>query len=246
MIDGIGLSRLQNSLTRSAQVRLEGLLRLTIGQKQLASRRKNQWARRELGDLVNFKSGGTPNKATDEFWNGDIPWVSAKDLKIFDIAISQDKLTKEGAAEVNIVPKDTILLLVRGMGLFKDLPLGVSTRPLAFNQDIKALIPKAEVGARFIAYVLRANRKLIMDRVDRSGHGTGRLATDFLEAMPVAFPEVVEQNKIVRLLDVAEIQLRNLSRRADLLRVQKRALLQATLEETELTKEDGSLLIKTN
>jgi restriction endonuclease S subunit len=36
------------------------------------------WQRDELGELVSFASGGTPSKEKREYWNGDIPWVTAK------------------------------------------------------------------------------------------------------------------------------------------------------------------------
>lgn len=31
-----------------------------------------------LGDLVHFESGGTPSKKFQTYWNGNIPWISAK------------------------------------------------------------------------------------------------------------------------------------------------------------------------
>jgi type I restriction enzyme S subunit len=149
---------------------------------------------------VDFRSGGTPNRATDAFWNGEIPWISAKDLKQFDIVDSVDHLTAAGAKHANLVAAETILILVRGMGLFKNFPVGIAARKMAFNQDIKALIPKAELNSRFLAYALVAMRSAVMGRVDRSGHGTGRLATDYLEALPILFPPLLEQQRIVQLL----------------------------------------------
>jgi type I restriction enzyme, S subunit len=159
------------------------------------------WERHELGDVVTFKSGGTPNRATVEFWGGDIPWVSAKDLKAFDLRDSIERLTSLGAAQVNTVPPDTVLILVRGMGLFKDFPIGITSRVMAFNQDVKALIPRSEINSRFLAYALMAMRSAIMGRVDKSGHGTGRLSTDYLAALPITFPPLPEQRRIVAVLD---------------------------------------------
>jgi type I restriction enzyme S subunit len=58
------------------------------------------WERLELGEVVTLKSGGTPNRATDAFWGGEMPWISAKDLKSFDLINSIEHLTPKGAAEL--------------------------------------------------------------------------------------------------------------------------------------------------
>ena len=39
---------------------------------------KSEWEYRRLGELVSFSSGGTPSKKRIDYWNGDIPWISAK------------------------------------------------------------------------------------------------------------------------------------------------------------------------
>lgn len=159
------------------------------------------WQRLELGDLVALKSGGTPNRATPEFWGGEMPWISAKDLKSFDLVDSIERLTPSGTAKLNTVPAGTILILVRGMGLFKDFPIGITSRLMTFNQDVKALIPKSTVNARFLAYALLTRRGAVMGRIDTAGHGTGRLSTEYLVALPIAIPPLSEQRRIVAVLD---------------------------------------------
>jgi type I restriction enzyme, S subunit len=46
-----------------------------------------RWAR--LHTLGRFKGGGTPSKTQEEFWSGDIPWVSPKDMKVDYLADAQ-------------------------------------------------------------------------------------------------------------------------------------------------------------
>jgi type I restriction enzyme S subunit len=162
------------------------------------------WVYRELGDLVRIESGGTPARSSESYWGGTMPWITAKDLKVFDLKDSQDRLTDAGAEHASVAPENTVLMLVRGMGLFKDIPIGVTSRPMAFNQDIKALYPKEEVSARFLGYALRAQRHYLMGNVDHAGHGTGRLSTSVVEALPMPIPKPNEQRRIVRVLDVVD------------------------------------------
>ena len=155
------------------------------------------WKRIELSELVVFKSGGTPSKQIGKYWGGEIPWLTAKDLKSFKLSDSVIKLTKEGMiAAQKIVPANTILMLVRGMTLLKDLPIGVTTRDVTFNQDIKALVPKNGVDAYFLAYALVDNKERIRQNVTLAGHGTGRLEMDFLERVPLLIPPLSIQQKI--------------------------------------------------
>ena len=68
-----------------------------------------------LGAMATFKSGGTPSKSRDEYWGGDLPWVSAKDLKSPIITDSINHLSIKGSAAASIAPENSLLILVRGM-----------------------------------------------------------------------------------------------------------------------------------
>lgn len=153
-----------------------------------------------LGDLVAFVSGGTPSKQIDAYWGGDTPWVSAKDLKSLRISSSIDTLSNEGRAVASIVPSGTLLVLVRGMSLFKRIPLGITTRELAINQDLKGLIVKGNVSAAFLAYSLLAREDALLQMVEAAGHGTGRLDTDALKDFMVRVPPREVQDGIVDVL----------------------------------------------
>ena len=39
------------------------------------------WPRTRIEHICRFAGGGTPDKGNAAFWNGDIPWVSPKDMK---------------------------------------------------------------------------------------------------------------------------------------------------------------------
>lgn len=166
------------------------------------------WEYRELGDLVRIVSGGTPARSNAEYWGGDMPWITAKDLKEFDLRDSQERLTESGAKQATVAPENTVLVLVRGMGLFKDIPIGITSRPMAFNQDVKALYPNEEIVPRYLGYALQALRHYLMGNVDQAGHGTGRLSTTVLEELPLPIPKKLEeQRRVVCVLDAMDRQI---------------------------------------
>ncbi len=67
------------------------------------------WDTYELGDLAEFKSGGTPSKQNAGYWGGGFPWVSAKDLKTHYITKAELGLTASGELQANIAPIESIL-----------------------------------------------------------------------------------------------------------------------------------------
>lgn len=118
-------------------------------------------------------------------------------------------------------------MLVRGMGLFKDFPLGLATRPVCFNQDIKALVVKEGIHAPFIFHQLSARRTEIMRMVDAAGHGTGRLDTDRLKSAEIWLPPFQAQREIAAFLDTVAERIALAERRRDGLVDYKRGLMQA-------------------
>jgi type I restriction enzyme S subunit len=159
------------------------------------------WKSRTLDDCATFGSGGTPSNSRADFWTGSIPWVSAKDLKVFRLHDAEDHVTSEAVdAGSRLAPAGSIFQLVRGMTLHNDVPICVAMRDMAFNQDIKALMPKAGVDGVFLTYWLLAQKPALLSSVDSAGHGTGRLNTDTLKAMSVQLPPLAEQKAIAAVL----------------------------------------------
>ncbi len=159
------------------------------------------WADATLGDVADFISGGTPSKERSEYWGGSIPWVSAKDMKRFHLDDTEDHVTEAGVVNgTKIVPAGTVLLLARGMTLLNDVPICVANRPMTFNQDVKALRRKAAVRSDFLPYLLLGNKERLLSLVDLAGHGTGRLNSDELKALPISLPPEREQRAIARIL----------------------------------------------
>ncbi len=153
-----------------------------------------------LGDIVDIKSGGTPRKSNQLFWGGNNPWISAKDLKQPVLMHSIDTLTDEGFSGAKIAPKYSVLILVRGMTLFKKVPVGLAGRDVAFNQDLKSLIPSNDIAPEYLLYYLLSKEGSLMKLVDSAGHGTGRLNTDLLKGFPILLPPLPEQKAIAEVL----------------------------------------------
>ncbi|MAM00081.1 MAG: hypothetical protein CL583_16700 [Alteromonadaceae bacterium] len=187
------------------------------------------WEASTLGECVSIRSGGTPSKQKPEFWGGDVPWVSAKDLKTHLISDAQDHLTTIGAEHAKMAKPDSVLILVRGMTLLKDVPIGFVTKPVAFNQDLKALVANKNINPKFLSYLLVAKKLQMMGLVNTANHGTGRLDTDLLKGLPVDVPPLTEQRKIADILSTWDAAIEKTEALLATAKAQKRALMQSLL-----------------
>ncbi|MGR9144833.1 restriction endonuclease subunit S [Rhizobium leguminosarum] len=162
------------------------------------------WSVRPLKYLVALRSGGTPSKAREDFWDGSVPWASAKDLKGERISDTEDHISEiaidEGSIEIN--QASSILILVRGMMLARAFPVVEALVPMAINQDLKAINPKnGGVAGRFLAWTLRGTARESLDRCSEAGHGTKALRMEDWLTMPFPVPPLDEQHAIASFLD---------------------------------------------
>ena len=154
-----------------------------------------------LGDLVVLLSGGTPSKSRVDYWNGSVPWASAKDMKRLRLYDTQDRVTREAIENgTRVVPAKSVLILVRGMTLLNDVPVCIVQRPMAFNQDVKALRPKPAIDEEFLPYLILGSKPRLLGLVDLASHGTGRINTQELNALQVRVPPLPEQRTIANIL----------------------------------------------
>lgn len=183
------------------------------------------WKRVQLGECARFQSGNTPSKERSDYWCGDFPWVTAKDMKTLRLTRSELGLTGSGKEAAAIAPALSVLVLTRGMTLLKDLPVGLAMQKVGFNQDVKALVAKDGIDPWFLAYQLLANKSEILDLVDTAGHGTGRLDTELLKAFEISIAPLEEQQAAAQIILAWEDAIATTEKLLAASRRQKQALM---------------------
>ncbi len=188
----------------------------------------DEWRARPLKDCAVWYSGGTPSKGNPDYWGGAIPWISAKSLVDFFVCESDDKVTELGASNgTRLVPENTILFIVRGMSLKSEFRMGITTRPVTFNQDLKALVPVDDVLPAFLAYAIKARTPEILGLVGEAGHGTGVLPTDRIQALEILLPLLPEQRAIAHILGTLDDKIELNRRMNETLEATARALFKS-------------------
>lgn len=159
-----------------------------------------------LSDVCTPYSGGTPAKSVQEFWTGDLPWFSPKDLKALNLFDAIDHVNPVVLDETSLrlIPADTVAIVVRGMILAHSFPVARLRVPCTINQDMKALLPKNGIDPAFLAYALRSKKRQVLSAVSTAGHGTKRLDTESLEAVQIPLVSAELQNHFRERIDQIE------------------------------------------
>lgn len=152
----------------------------------------------KLGEVCDIIGGGTPSKKREEFYGGDIPWATVRDMN-YDILNETDFTITELGLEnssANIISKGNIIIATR-VGLGKVCKLKQDT---AINQDLKGIIPKND---NLLTDYLFLWFKSISEKIIKAGTGATvqGVKIPFVKNLEIPIPPLPEQKRIVAILD---------------------------------------------
>tara|TARA_Y100000758_G_scaffold238227_2_gene174402 strand:- start:341 stop:1678 length:1338 start_codon:yes stop_codon:yes gene_type:complete len=190
------------------------------------------WQLRRLKQMARFYGGGTPSRDNPEFWNGDIPWVSPKDMKSEVISGAAECITAEGlsGSSSSMVEAERVLMVVRSGILKHTIPVAINDVPVALNQDMKAIwLDPCYLSSRFFMRWVQGLNDDLLKAWLKQGATVESIEQDYLSDTLIPVPPVIEREHIVRCLDreVARIDtlIEKKTRFIELLREKRQALI---------------------
>ncbi|MDO7472608.1 restriction endonuclease subunit S [Acinetobacter baumannii] len=158
---------------------------------------------KELGELVDFKGGGTPSRNVEEYWGNSIPWATVKDLNEgITLTETQEFISELGLknSASNLIAKGTIIIPTR-MALGKVV---ISEIDVAINQDLKAVFVKDKetLDVKYLLRFLESNKENIASM--GKGATVKGITLDQLKAIKIPLQPLAEQRRIAAILDKAD------------------------------------------
>lgn len=162
-----------------------------------------EWGLKRLKRIVQFRGGGTPTKDNLEYWRGEIPWVSPKDMKVSMILETEDTITAQAVREsaTKLIPAGAVLIVVRSGILVHSIPVALTGREVTLNQDLKALIPRAELVPEYLMYVVSGMQRKLLREWKKEGATVESLEIELVANTPTPLPAIPDQRAIATFLD---------------------------------------------
>ena len=161
------------------------------------------WKIVALRFLVDLTSGATPDTGKPTYWDGEIPWVSPKDMKQNEIIDTRDHVSELALSEctLRLIEPGAVLIVVRGMILAHSFPTALNSKPVTINQDMKALRCCPTLAPHYLRDFFQGFAEHTVSLADSSAHGTRKLDTAVLGRLEIPLPPLLEQRQIVTYID---------------------------------------------
>ncbi len=156
------------------------------------------WAWLRICDAGFTQTGTTPSSSNSELFGRYVPFVKPADLNGSNITYDDSGLSEKGMAHSRVAQANTVLMVCIGASLGK---VNITDRTICFNQQINSVTPYVDGIQRFIALALKASK---FQELAWSKAGTGTLpilSKAKWEALPIPFPPLAEQHRIVAKVD---------------------------------------------
>jgi len=196
-----------------------------------------KWQTKKLGDVCSLIGGGTPSKSREEFYKGDIPWATIRDMNTDLITQTEFKITPDAVSgsSTNVIKEGNVVIATR-VGLGKICLIDQDT---AINQDLRGIIPldPAKLLVPFLFWWFKSIAKTIVD--EGTGATVQGVKLTFVKSLEIPLPPLPEQKRIVAILDEAFAGIRQAVSNAEKNLANARELFESYLNKVFTEKGEG-------
>ena len=159
------------------------------------------WVETTLGESINLIGGGTPKTTIEEYWDGDIPWLSVVDFNDDNRWVSKTEktITKLGLdkSSTKLLNKGDVIISARGtVGALAQLKY-----PMTFNQSCFGIRQKENITSEnFMFYLIKCS----IQKINRNVHGAvfDTITKQTFDFINIVLPPLPEQKAIAKILTV--------------------------------------------
>jgi type I restriction enzyme S subunit len=182
-----------------------------------------------LGEIGDWIGGGTPSKKNKDYWSGEIPWISPKDLKVTELFDSEDHISDEAvrSSSTRVVPRGTILVAFRTGILRHTFPVVIARNEIAINQDLKALFPNEKFVPEFVAGYLMFRSRDILRECVKSGTTVESVDLGLFKKIRIPLPELATQRTYANEAKNLEISRNLITQNSEAIKSTARSLMNA-------------------
>ena len=154
-----------------------------------------------LGEIGEWKGGGTPSKRVKEYWeNGNIPWVSSRDVKQKEIHDTERHITEMAIpnSSTKWIEKEALLFVMRSGILRRIFPISIARVRLCVNQDIQTLKLNENYSSEYVYWYLTGNEGDIRHNCSKDGTTVESIDASKLKKYRVPFCDKETQKQVIK------------------------------------------------
>lgn len=187
------------------------------------------WEVAQLKDLTDIITGATPSTSINEYWNGDIPWMSSGELNMKLVRSVYGRITQKGydSCGTHMIPPLCVLIGLAGQGKTRGTA-AINYISLCTNQSIASILPSSYFDSFFLFYWLD-NQYYNLRMLSAGDGGRGGLNKQLLLNLWVPLPPLKEQNAIANSLSSIDSLISSLDELIEKKRMIKDGLMQELL-----------------
>lgn len=187
------------------------------------------WKVAQLKDLTDIITGATPSTSINEYWNGDIPWMSSGELNMKLVRSVYGRITQKGydSCGTHMIPPLCVLIGLAGQGKTRGTA-AINYISLCTNQSIASILPSSYFDSFFLYYWLD-NQYYNLRMLSAGDGGRGELNKQLLLNLWVPLPPLKEQKAIANSLSSIDSLISSLDELIEKKRMIKEGLMRELL-----------------
>ncbi|AMK73251.1 restriction endonuclease subunit S [Bacillus subtilis] len=189
------------------ELRRASIIRTILKEELSNGKLPTGWRNIKVKDLFTIFGGGTPSKAKEEYWNGRIPWISAKDMKTTFISKTMDYITEEGLnnSSAKLAKRGSVAMVVRSGILQRTLPVAFLLSECTVNQDLKVFDSGDELINKYFLWYVKGNERNLLHNYSKSGTTVNSIEFEKFKSHEILLPPMdVLKQKIDKIENVIE------------------------------------------
>lgn len=186
------------------------------------------WDVKKVSEVCKLSSGGTPDRSTEEYWGGDIPWIKTGEINYTKIISSEECITTSGLknSSAKLIKSGAVLMAMYGQGVTRGR-VAILEIDATINQACLAIEPKPLLQNKFLYYYLCSKYEHLRSLVQEGAQKN--LSATIVKEIDIPIPPIEEQEKISEILDAQDYVILDLNKKLLSLRDLKMGLMQDLL-----------------
>ena len=187
------------------------------------------WDLVTVGQHLQVSAGGTPSTGVQEYWGGDVNWMSSGELHNKRVTDTRDSITIQGLenSAAKMLPIHSVLIGLAGQGKTRGT-VAISLTALSTNQSIAAILPNGQIFPFYLYHNLDSRYEELRQMSSDSG-GRGGLNLSIIKSIPLPLPPLAEQQAIAEVLSDVDAEIQAVAKLKAKFQAKKEGLMQTLL-----------------